>query len=60
MDAIDKMAKDIREIAEQTKNGFLPLPQITTPVIVAEVEDGKVIEVEIRINGNTVKHKSDL
>lgn len=59
MDAIGKMAKDIREIAEQKRNGFLYFPQITTPVIVAEVKDGKVIEVELRINGNTVKHKSD-
>lgn len=59
MDAIDKMAKDIREIAEMTKNGFLHFPQITTPVIVEEVEDGKIIEIEIRINGNTIKHTSD-
>lgn len=59
MDAIDKMAQNIRDIAEQTKNGFMFFPQLQTPVIIAEVKDGKVIEVEIRINGSRVKHTSD-
>ena len=59
MDALEKMNEDIRAIAEQVENGHIFFPQSRTPVIVAEVEAGKVIEVEVKINGSTAKYMSD-
>ena len=59
MDALEKMNKDIRAIAEQVGEGNIFYPSSKNPVIIVEVIEGKVVEVTAKIDGSEVKYQSD-